>query len=136
MNLHETKYGQRFFDHQLPALTNALVKIAAALSKKPQTVHLSPHDSPDYLKDLFHGRLEPDAEPSPSPPQDRAADAAYARLRENTPQDLMHLIETYRLTAEERNDLYLDQAFAIGYRTAIHLIAAGLFTLAGTKEGV
>lgn len=41
MNFHQTKYGQRFFDHQLPKLTNALETIAAALEKKQAPAQLT-----------------------------------------------------------------------------------------------
>lgn len=134
MNFHETGYGKRFFDHQLPTLTKALEAIADALAQKTKPVQL-PLDFPsNYLNDVYHGRLEPDAQPSPSQTHDRAVSTAYMQLREQAPSELLCLIEAYRMAVEDRNDLYLDQAFATGYRTAMHLIAAGLHTPAAQKE--
>lgn len=76
MNLHETKYGQRFFDCQLPKLIKALESIAAAMAKKPPTIRF-PMDIPaEFLKDVYHGNLEPDAAPSPAKPLDKAVEAA------------------------------------------------------------
>lgn len=134
MNFHETVYGKRFFDHQLPKLTNAMEAIATALAQKPTPVQFPLDIPPDYLKDIYHDRLEPDAQPSPSQSQDRAAESAYMQLREQAPQEMWHLVEAYQLAVEERNDLYIDQAFATGYRTAMRLIAAGLITSAEQKE--
>lgn len=134
MNLHETKYGQRFFDYQLPKLITALESIATEMAKKPPTIRL-PVDIPaDFLKDVYHGNLEPDAVPSPSKPLDKAVEAAYAQLKEQVPPEIRHQLEAYRLAVEDRYDLYLDQAFATGYRTAMRLVAAGLTANAEPKE--
>lgn len=133
MNLHETKYGQRFFDCQLPKLIAALESIATAMAKKPPMIQF-PMDMPaDFLKDVYHGNLEPDAAPSPSKPLDKAVEAAYAQLKEQAPPEIQHQVEAYRLATEERYDLYLDQAFAIGYQTAMRFVAAGLTATAEPK---
>lgn len=46
---------------------------------------------------------------------------------------MRHQVEAYRLSTEERYDLYFDQAFAIGYQTAMRFVVAGLTATAAPK---
>ena len=59
MNFHETTYGRRFFDAQLPHLIKALERIADGL---PHTETAPPQGiipDPNFLHDLYYGDYEP-----------------------------------------------------------------------------
>lgn len=57
MNFQETVMGKRFFEVQMPKLTEVLEDIAKALSEKGTSVQL-PVDVPEnYLEELYYGNL-------------------------------------------------------------------------------
>ena len=59
MNLHETEYGRRFFNSQLPSLIKALERIAESLSAPKQSLSADFVADPDFLHDLYYGDYEP-----------------------------------------------------------------------------
>lgn len=59
MNLHETEYGRRFFNSQLPSLIKALERIAENLSAPKQSLSADFVADPDFLHDLYYGDYEP-----------------------------------------------------------------------------
>jgi len=59
MNFHETRYGSKFFDGQLPKLITALESIAEAL-KTPTPVYQLKTELPEnFLKNLYLAILIP-----------------------------------------------------------------------------
>lgn len=132
MNFHETQYGRCFFGGQFPKLINALEAIATAMEHKTLSVQNLADTSPDYLKNLNHGRLESDRELNTCDLLDRNVETAYAQLVEHVPSELIHYIEDYRAVADECSNLYRDNAFATGYQTAMRLVVA--FTEKKEKE--
>ena len=54
MNLHETEYGRRFFNSQLPSLIKALERIAENLSAPKQSLSADFVADPDFLHDLYY----------------------------------------------------------------------------------
>lgn len=59
MNLHETEYGRRFFNSQLPNLIKALERIAESLSAPKQSLSADFVADTDFLHDLYYGDYEP-----------------------------------------------------------------------------
>lgn len=131
MNFHETTYGRRFFDAQLPYLIKALERIADGL---PHTETAPPQGiipDPNFLHDLYYG----DYEPSVFKEQDKkqqvlnhtvsAAETALRGELSKTPAALA-AFEVYQTAAGERNSAVIEQAFESGYRTAMQMLFAGL----------
>lgn len=59
MNFHETTYGRRFFDAQLPHLTKALERIADGLTHTETASPQGIAPDPNFLHDLYYGDYEP-----------------------------------------------------------------------------
>lgn len=55
MNFHETTYGRRFFDAQLPHLIKALERIADGLAHTETAPPQGIAPDPNFLHDLYYG---------------------------------------------------------------------------------
>ena len=99
MNLHETEYGRRFFNSQLPSLIKALERIAESLSAPKQSLSADFVADPDFLHDLYYGDYEPSVFKTQSEHQKQLnhnASMAEELLRQkmgNSPEAIKHLIQ-------------------------------------------
>ena len=104
MNLHETEYGRRFFNSQLPSLIKALERIAESLSAPKQSLSADFVADPDFLHDLYYGDYEPSVFKTQSEHQKQLnhnASMAEELLRQkmgNSPEAIAAL-EAYQLAA-------------------------------------
>lgn len=140
MNFHETAYGCRFLDSQLPRLTSALERIADGLSCPK---YMFPHTisaDPNFLHDLYYGDYEPSVFTEQDEKQqalNRAVSAAEVALWEElsrTPPALA-AFEAYQAAIGERESAVAEQAFESGYRTAVQMLFAGLQPVTPPTEG-
>lgn len=131
MNFHETTYGRRFFDAQLPHLIKALERIADGL---PHTETAPPQGiipDPNFLHDLYYGDYEPSvfkAQSSRQKELNQAVSKAEAALRDVLQQSpaALKAFEAYQLAVGEQHGAVTEQAFESGYRTAMQMLMAGL----------
>ena len=85
MNFHETTYGRRFFDAQLPHLIKALERIADGLAHTETAPPQGIAPDPNFLHDLYYGDYEPSVFKKQSSRQkelNQAVSAAEAALRD------------------------------------------------------
>lgn len=140
LNFHETAYGRRFLDSQLPRLTSALERIADGLSCPKQTFPHTISADPNFLHDLYYGDYEPSVFTEQDEKQqalNRAVSAAEVALREELSQTPTALaaFEAYQAAIGERESTVAEQAFESGYRTAVQMLFAGLPSVAPPTEG-
>lgn len=128
MNFHETRYGARFFDSQLPKLISALTDIAATLKMPVPVYQLKPEVPKNFLADLYLGNYDP----SDTLPTEREKElapeivAVQEQLREGVPVDTWALIDRYGELLAARGTAEREQAFAAGFQSAMTMLAAGL----------
>lgn len=131
MNLHETEYGRRFFNSQLPSLIKALERIAENLSAPKQSLSADFVADPDFLHDLYYGDYEPSVFKTQSEHQKQLnhnASMAEELLRQkmgNSPE-AMAAFEAYQLAAGECSSIVAEQAFESGFQAAVQMLVAGL----------
>ena len=84
MNFHETIYGHRFFEAQLPNLIKAMERIADGLAHLEAGSPQSTTPTSSFLHDLYYGDYEPSVFKKQSSEQkkmDKSVSAAEAVLR-------------------------------------------------------
>ena len=131
MNLHETEYGRRFFNSQLPNLIKALERIADSLAHAETTPPQGTASDPNFLHDLYYGDYEPSVFTKQSSGQqelNQAVSAAETALRDALRQSpaAVKAFEAYQLAVGEQHGAVTEQAFESGYRTAMQMLMAGL----------
>ena len=131
MNFHETTYGRRFFDAQLPHLIKALELIADGLAHTETASPQGIASDPRFLHDLYYGEYEPSVFKKQSSRQkelNQAVSAAEAALRDVLRQSpaAVKAFEAYQLAVGEQHGAVTEQAFESGYRTAMQMLMAGL----------
>ncbi|WP_148509874.1 DUF6809 family protein [Hungatella hathewayi] len=136
MQFYETNMGNHFFNKQLPALTDALRRIAAALERPLPALRLPVDVSPDYISDLFYGNLEPDQEVDSKRIRQLNQEAVELqdRLRSRLSSEDWALTEALQQRLERRVSEETEKAFQTGFRTAMQMVAAGLSVPAKTPE--
>lgn len=138
MQFHETRYGVRFFDGQLPKLIEALTDIAAAL-KAPKPVYQLQQAVPeDFLADLYLGNYDPSDFPATKREKELAPEiiTVQEQLREIVPVGAWALIDRYGELLAARGTAEREQAFAAGFRSAMTMLAAGLACPTADKQEV
>lgn len=138
MNFHETVYGRRFFESQLPKLIRALENISASLPQPGASGSGKLVINPDFLHDLYYGDYEPSVFKTQSEKQkqfNHNASVAEELLRQKICNSSAALaaFEAYQLAAGECSSIVAEQAFESGYQTALQMLAAG-FISSETKE--
>lgn len=128
MQFHETRYGARFFDGQLPKLISALTDIAAALKTPTPVYQLRPEVPEDFLTDLYLGNYDPSDFPATEREKELAPEivAVQEQLRKIVPVDAWALIDRYGELLAARGTAEREQAFAAGFQSAMTMLAAGL----------
>lgn len=131
MNFHETTYGRRFFDAQLPHLIKALERIADGLTHTETAPSQGIAPDSNFLHDLYYGDYEPSVFKKQSSRQkelNQAVSAAEAALRDALQQfpASVKAFEAYQLAVGEQHSAVTEQAFESGYRTAMQMLMAGL----------
>lgn len=128
MNFHETRYGARFFDGQLPKLISALEGIATAL-KAPAPVYQLKAEIPEhFLSDLYHGNYKPSHAPDWGTKKELLQEIVNCDkdLRGNLTPEQWLAVEKYISLLNSRNAFKREQAFAEGFQAAMTMLAAGL----------
>lgn len=128
MNFHETRYGARFFDGQLPKLISALEGIATAL-KTPTPVYRMKSELPkDFLKNLYLGNFNPSNTPETEEARALAIEIVdcQARLREMLTPDAYEPVMKYAALLADKGAYDREQAFAVGFQSAMMMLTAGL----------
>ena len=128
MNFHETRYGARFFDGQLPKLISALEGIATAL-KTPAPVYQMKSELPkDFLKELYLGNYDPSNTSETEEARVLTLEImdCQEQLREMLPPDAYELVVKYTGLFEDRGVYDREQAFAVGFQSAMMMLTAGL----------
>lgn len=128
MNFHETRYGARFFDGQLPKLISALEGIASALNKPTPVYQLKPDLPEGFLAELYHGNYDPSSGRNNGERQELTQEilACQRELRSEVSGEVWDTIERYSALLNGRNVFDCEQAFAAGFRSAMTMLAAGL----------
>lgn len=128
MNFHETRYGARFFDGQLPKLISALEGIATAL-KAPTPVYQVKAEVPEnFLEELYHGNYDPSPARNNGSRRELTQEilACQRKLRSEVSPETWDALERYVALLNGRNVYDREQAFAAGFRSAMTMLAAGL----------
>ena len=131
MNFHETIYGHRFFEAQLPNLIKAMERIADGLALLEAGSPQSTTPTSSFLHDLYYGDYEPSVFKTQSEHQKQLnhnASMAEELLRQkmgNSPEAIAAL-EAYQLAAGECSSIVAEQAFESGFQTAVQMLVAGL----------
>ena len=131
MNFHETMYGHRFFDAQLPNLIKALERIADGLTHTGMSSPQGITPDPNFLHALYYGNYEPSVfykQKKKKKELNQAVSAAEAILRDvlqKTPA-AVKAFESYQIAVGEQHSAVTEQAFESGYQTAMQMLMAGL----------
>ena len=136
MNLHETVLGQKFYQVQIPALITAIQDVATAMRQQPKAVQVPFEGNADkLLRDLCFGNYEPLRNAFPVEEKESQAELEYLRqLQDSLNRQQQALFNCYCTARYTRSADELVQAFAAGYRSAMHLLAAGLRIPAAEPE--
>ena len=137
MNFHETQMGKRFFEGQLPQLITALKEISAALNAPKPVMQMNTEYREDYLVQLYYTNFDPDTAP------DRETHAFYDsaiaqmqdEIRDAVTGELWQKIEHSYSTIATRTAAEREQAFAVGFRTAMTMMVCGLSAPKPNKDG-
>lgn len=132
---HETRCGHRFFEAQFPELISALSDIAVSL-KTPRPIYQLKAEVPEnFLPDLYLGRYDPFDQPATDLEKELTPEiiAVQDRLRKAVSEDTWALIEQYSGLLAASRTAGQEQAFAVGFRSAMTMLAAG-FSLPITAE--
>ncbi len=125
MNFYETKMGQDFFTHQLPALIGALQDIAAAPAQRRQTREMSAENN-DILSALYHGNYEPEFwKVKKDDPFDSTVMQAENTLTTQISPEQKKLFDEYQAAFNARADNISERAFRAGVQIAVQMILAG-----------
>ena len=133
---HESMYGKRFFDGQLPKLISALTDIATALNTPKPVYQMKTEVPADFLADLYYGNHIPSGQPDTKEEAELTPEilACQRQLRESVSPDTWELIERYNRLLSRRGAIQREQAFATGFRSAMTMLAAGLMAPPADKE--
>ena len=128
MEFYETQLGRRFYEHTVPQIANALQKIAGSISTPASCIHV-PHEVPkDFLSELYWGNYDPSGEPDSEESARFSAEISAAQETVKalvSPEVWVQLDYLFTLIAQ-RNDLDRAEAYAIGFRSAVTMLVAGL----------
>lgn len=131
LNFHETIYGHRFFEAQLPNLIKAMERIADGLAHLEAGSPQSTTPTSSFLHDLYYGDYEPSVFKKQSSEQkkmDKSVSAAEAVLRnilQKSPSAIK-AFEAYQIAVGEQHGAVTEQAFESGFQTAFQMLLAGL----------
>lgn len=128
MNFHETRYGARFFDGQLPKLISALEGISSALKAPTPVYQLKPEVPEGFLAELYHGNYDPSSGRNNGERRELTQEilACQKKLHSEVPPDTWDAIDRYVSLLNGRNVYDREQAFAAGFRSAMTMLVAGL----------
>ena len=128
MNFHETGYGKRFFEAQLPKLIAALTEIAVALKTPRPVCQLQAEVPEDFLSDLYHGSYDPSDLPNTQATEEARPEliTIQRQIREAVDEPVWEWVERYRTLLDGCHVAELEQAYAAGFRSAMTMVAAGL----------
>lgn len=138
MNFHETKTARIFFERQLPQLIDAIRELTAVLSRTAPSTPLPAAADPDFLRDLYFGRYEPEvfSYALENHALNRTVIDTHTALLRCLPKEARQHLEAYESAVSSRNALVTEQAYESGFRTAVQMMMAGLSRPAGkTAEG-
>lgn len=139
MNFHETIYGHRFFEAQLPNLIKAMERIADGLAHLEAGSPQSTTPTSSFLHALYYGDYEPSVFKKQSSEQkkmDKSVSAAEAVLRnilQKSPSAIK-AFEAYQIAVGEQHGAVTEQAFESGFQTAFQMLLAGLPLPEGTHD--
>lgn len=138
MQFHETRYGAKFFDGQLPKLITALTDIALALKAPTPVYQLRPEIPENFLTDLYLGNYDPSDFPATEREKELAPEivTVQEQLRELVPVDAWALIDRYGELLAARGTAEREQAFAAGFQSAMTMLAAGLACPTAARQEV
>lgn len=143
IQLHETQYGKSLFEHQIPIL----IKEIANIGKILETYYLKQEkietmkkicNKPSNLKehtildDILAGDWHPEQECNPNKIANfHECNARIKIIEMDLIRNLNHLetqklLEQYKEFINERTAMEIDQAFKVGYQTAMKLVFAGM----------
>ena len=128
MNFHETRYGARFFDGQLPKLISALEGIATSLKAPTPVYQLKPEVPENFLAELYHGNYDPSPGRNNGTRRELTQEilACQRKLRSEVSPETWDTIERYSALLNGRNVYDREQAFAAGFQSAMTMLVAGL----------
>lgn len=135
MQFHESPMGREFFQRQLPLLIRTLTDISKRL-RQPAPVSLSHKaDWDKFLTELYYGSYDPSDVPGTAGQTARTKEiiACQDKLCTEVSDEVWDMIENYRSLLEERHCEEREQAFAVGFRCAMTMLAAGLSVPAGNS---
>lgn len=128
----ESIIGQRFYEHQLPALTSALNRIADALTPNhvPEAC-LENVPDPKFFRKLMDGNWDPYGElchPSTDKYRTKCETVRDLedQLRDILGSDSYALLDQYADALLDRLPDELENAFLVGYQTAVKLLLMGI----------
>lgn len=129
MNFFETPMGHKFFQSQLPQLTNALQDIASALSNPKQEIHLqSDIEDKDFLHRLYNSLYESESLRQNSQTNALNFDLVTAekQLRQLLSQSKqIESFEKYLEIASKREAVIMELSYRSGYCTAVQMLLSG-----------
>ncbi len=131
LNFHETIYGRRFFEAQLPNLIKAMERIADGLAHLEAGSPQSAAPTSSFLHDLYYGDYEPSVFKKQSSEQKKmdksvsAAEAALRNILQKSPSAIK-AFEAYQIAIGEQHGAVTEQAFESGFQTAFQMLLAGL----------
>lgn len=128
MNFHETRYGAKFFDGQLPKLITALEGIAEALRTPTPVYQLKTELPENFLENLYLGNYDPSNTPETEKARELTIQimSCQEQLRETVSPEALDLVSRCATLFEERGVYDREQAFALGFQSAMQMLTAGL----------
>lgn len=128
MEFYETKQGRIFFENTLPQIAKSLEKIAESLSTPTPCIRMVQEIPKDFLKDLYWGKYDPSGEPDSRETSQYSAEIRVAQeaLQAQIAPDVWSQVDSIFELIAKRNCIDRAEAYELGYRAAITMLAAGL----------
>ena len=128
MEFYQTKQGRIFYEGTLPRIAIALEKIAESLSAPTPSIHIA-HEVPEnFLAELYWGNYDPSGGPDSEESVQCSAEikAAQVTVKEQVTPEVWDQIDNIFSLISRRTDVDRAEAFAVGFRSASTMLAAGL----------
>lgn len=132
MQLHETRRGQIFFDHQIPKLISAIEALADATSGGPAVSVSKQDDAADrkMLQDLYYGEFMPmdglrGMMASDIQPLEEEMSKIRGLLADMLSDESKALLNALDEKNNQRGSIEQAAAFAVGFKTAMRFSLTG-----------
>lgn len=128
MEFYQTVQGKRFFEHTLPQISKALQRISESLSTPAPCIHISQQIPKNFLTELYWERYYPGSKLDSDMWVQYSSEirAAQETVKAQVAPEVYDQIDKIIMLMAVKNNVDQETVFAIGFRAATTMLAAGL----------